>query len=462
MKAFKKALSVLLATLMVMNLGVFAVSATASGDYTIVSPYAEVVWDGENAWGAYKGSLHSHTTYSDAEDTLPVMVKEAYNQDYDFLAISDHGITGVDWNKEPDKQLLYTYQPIIDNPFEHLTDEEYESIKNGTYPLYDGTVRGKKMVPVLGANEFNNLSLTKNHVNGFFLPSDVGNGFAGAENERGYDQALKFIDENGGLSHINHPGDWLDSNSNPDVVNDPEKIAFFGDLILKYDSCLGMEVFNERNGTTGYDRILWDNLLMYCLPYGKNVIGFSNTDAHWTATVDSSFSVFMMEENNVENIKKTMQNGAFFGITRKLRANDIIGPEKEYDVMNEGLPYPMFTNIAVDGHKITVSVKDSYTVQWIANGKVISKTSVDANNSTVVLDLDKVSGAEDFQYVRAELFGEGGICVSQAFIIDDGSEPIEFEEDDTTCFEKIACWFKGTKVYAIVVELVRLIADAFE
>ena len=37
------------------------------------------------------------------------------------------------------------------------------------------------MVPVLGANEFNNLSLTKNHVNGYFLDSDKGNGFAGME-----------------------------------------------------------------------------------------------------------------------------------------------------------------------------------------------------------------------------------------------------------------------------------------
>ncbi len=462
MKFFKKTLSVFLCAVIIMNLGVFAVSASSGSDYTIVSPYKDVVWNGENAWGAYKGSLHSHSSYSDAEDTLAVMVKEAYNQDYDFLAVSDHGITGVDWNKTPDKQLLYTYQPIIGNPFKHLTDEEYEGIKNGTYPLYNGTARGKKMVAVLGANEFNNLSLTKNHVNGFFLPANVGNGFMGAENEIGYEQAIKFIHENNGLSHINHPGDWLDSNSNPDVVNDPEKIAFFGDLILNYDSCLGIEVLNERNGTTGYDRILWDNLLMYCLKYGEPVIGFSNSDAHWTSIVDSSFSVFMMEENTSDNIKKTMQSGAFFGITRKLRANKIIGPEKEIDVMNKGLPYPMFTNIAVDGHKITVSVKDSHTVQWIANGKVILKNSVTADNSTFTLDLDEIKDAENFQYVRVELFGEGGLCFSQAFIIDDGEkENIKHKEEPTFC-EKFNHWFRGTKVYTIFDELIRLIEDAFE
>lgn len=451
MKKFKKALSILLALMLVIQAGALCAASAADADYKIVSPYEDVVWSGENAWGAYKGSLHSHSSYSDADDTLSVMVKESYAQDYDFLAVSDHGITGVDWNKEPEKQLLYLYQPIIDNPYEHLTDEEYEAIKNGTYEN-----RGKKMTPVLGANEFNNLSLTKNHVNGFFLSGTVGSGFAGAENESGYEQALKFIEENGGLSHINHPGDWLDSNADPDVVNDPANIEFFGNLILKYDSCLGTEVLNERNGTTGYDRILWDNLLMYCLPYGKNVIGFSNSDAHRIGTVDSSFSIFMMEENNVENIKATMQSGAFFGITRKLRANDTIGPAEEIDVMNSGLPYPMFSSLTVDGHKITVTATDSHTVQWIANGKVISKSAI--GSDAVTLDLDAIEGAEDFQYVRVELFGEGGLCLSQALVIDNGAEPLEYEEE-TNLFEDIIYFLKGTKAWAIVSELIKAIKD---
>lgn len=451
MKSFKKLMCVLLSIMMLAQFAV--IGASAAEDYTIVNPYNEVIWSGNDAWGAYKGTLHSHTTYSDAEDTLPVMTEEYYNQDYDFLAHSDHGITGVDWDQKPDTQILYTYQWIIDNPYEHLTTEEYEAYKNGTHLLYDGTVRNKKIVPVLGANEFNNLSLTKNHVNGYFLPGTTGSGFAGAENERGFEQALKFIEENGGLSHINHPGDWLNSNANPDVVNDPYYISFFGDLMLKYDSCLGTEVFNERNGTTGYDRILWDNLLMYCLPYGKNVIGYSNTDAHWTSCVDSSFSVFMMEENNIDNIKKTMQNGAFFMVTRKIRPNEWIGPSEEIDVMNEGLPYPMFTNITVDGHKISVNATDAETIQWIANGKVIAKSAIGAD--TITLDLDAIEGAENFQYVRAELYGEGGLTLSQAFAIDNGAELLEYEDEEMTFGEKIVNWFKGTKLWAIIGEIIK-------
>lgn len=454
MKNIKKVLCIVLSVMLCTQFGSLGFAAGET-DYTIVNPYEDVIWSGDNAWGAYKGSLHSHTTYSDADDTLPVMVKASYERGYDFLAISDHGITGVEWDEEPDKQLLYTYQPIIDNPFEHLTTEEYDAIKNGTYEN-----RGYGMTPVLGANEFNNLSLTKNHVNGFFLDSDKGNGFPGAENEKGYEQAIKYIDENGGLSHINHPGDWLESNANPDVVNDPENVKFFSDLVLEYDSCLGIEILNERNGTTGYDRILWDNMLMYCLPYGKNVIGFSNSDAHRVGTIDSSFSVFMMEKNDSDHIKETMQSGAFFGITRKLRANTLndIGPAEAIDCIDSGIPYPMFTNIAVDGHSVTVSAKDSKTLQWIANGKVIKTVDV-SNGEPYTLNLDEIEGSEDFLYIRAELFGDGGLCCSQAFAIDDGSEPLEFEAE--TGFAAFVTAFintlKGTKLWAIVVEISRLI-----
>ncbi len=455
----KKILCAVLSIMLVLSVGIIGASAEG-GDYVIVSPYKDVVWEGDNAWGAYKGTLHSHTTYSDASESLSSMIKEYYNQDYDFVANADHGVTGVDWDKAPSFPALYLYQPIIGCKYEHLTTEEYTAIQNGTYPLYDGvTIRNKKMVPVLGANEFNFISLTKNHVNGYFLPENVGTGFPGCENMWGFDQALSYIEENDGLSHINHPGDWLDSNSNPQVVNDPEMIKLFGDLILKYDSCLGTEVFNERNGTTGYDRVLWDNLLMYTLPYGKNVIGFSNTDAHTHSTVDSSFSIFMMEDNNVDNIRKAMEKGNFFMVTRKLRENTVndIGPDKEFDVIDSGLPYPMFTKVSVDGHKITVAAKDADKVQFIANGKVIKSCAI--GSEPVTLDLDTVDGVEDFLYVRAELFGEGGMTITQALTIDRGAELPKYEEKTgiEALWEDILTILSSLRIGVIFQEIIRAI-----
>ena len=452
MKNIKKIICIALSMLLIAQIGVLAAGA-ADKDYTIVSPYEDVIWDGENAWGAYKGSLHTHSTYSDADETLVTMVKEHYNQGYDFLAFADHGTTGVAWNKAPSIVALYYYQLIIGNKFEHLTDEEFEAITSGTY-----NNRGKGMTCVTGANEFNYISLTKNHVNGYFITSKA-NAFPGGENEKGYTDALDYIDKAGGLSHINHPGDWLASNQNPEVVNDPAKVEFFGDLILKYDSCLGTEVFNERNGTTGYDRVLWDNLLMYTLPYGKTVIGFSNNDAHHTGTVDTSFSIFMMDENNMEAVKETMQSGAFFMVTRMLRKNVVneIGPEEEFDASNTELAYPMFNKLTVDGHKITVSVKDATQVQFIADGKVISKSAVDANGATVTLDLDTIEGAEDFLYVRVEALGEGGMTLSQALVIDDGSEKPDYEEVTRDCAGFFEYIYRSSKLCSIINELIALI-----
>ena len=448
MKKTGKIMSVLLCFALLLQAAALGTTAFAAENdsYTIVSPYKDVVWSGENAWGAYRGNLHSHTTYSDGNIDLDTMVKKYYELGYDFLANADHGVTGVEWNKEPSRQVLYSYQTLLGYKVAHMSDEDYAAVTNGTY-----NNRGRKMVCVTGGNELNNLSLSKNHVNGFFLPSDVGNGFGGIENEAGYEKAIKFVQDNGGLSHINHPGDWIESNANPEAVNDQYNIKMFGDLILKYDSCLGTEVLNEKNGTTGYDRVLWDNLLMYCLPYGKTVLGFSNTDAHNLENVDSSFSVFMMEENTVDNIKATMQNGAFFAVTRILRGNDFeIGPKEGFDVRNTDFAYPMFTELSVDGHKITVTATDAEEIQFIANGKVISKQAI--GSDAVVLDLDQIVGAADFEYVRVELKGQGGMCLSQALVIDDGSEPLKFEENATFA-QKLVIAFKGTKLWTIIQEI---------
>lgn len=449
----KKLISLILSLSLIFSFAVMAVNG--QNDYSIISPYSEVVWEGDNAWGAYKGTLHSHSTYSDADIDLATMIKEYYNQGYDFLANTDHGITGVEWNRKQPTLLLYTYQKLSGKTIAHLTDEEFEAITTGTYPLYDGTVRGTKMTCVTGGNELNNLTLTKSHVNAFFLPEGKGNGFGGSEN--GFEKAVSFTEKNGGLSIINHPGDWLESNNDISTVYDEENIKLFGDIILKYDSCLGMEVFNEKNSVTPYDRILWDNLLMYTLPYGKTVIGFSNTDAHTLDNIDSSFSIFMMEENTVDNIKETMQSGASFLVTRSLRrGNDIIGPEKSFDVRNSGLPYPVFTKVLVDGHKITVSADNAKTVQFIADGKVIYKSEI--GSDTVTLDLDTIEGAENFSYVRAEVFGDGGLCLTQALIIDDGSTPLTYSEDVNFALvaKEFIFMLKSTRLWTIIIELYRM------
>ena len=81
----------------------------------------------------------------------------------------------------------------------------------------------------------------------------------------------------------------------------------------------------------GMAAFMVDNLLMSVLPYGRTVIGFANSDAHDLEHIDTSFSIYMMDDNSVESVKEAMQSGTFFPVTRKLRGNDIIGPAKEID-----------------------------------------------------------------------------------------------------------------------------------
>ncbi|MCR5783227.1 MAG: hypothetical protein K6G90_10900 [Clostridia bacterium] len=449
----KKFLSVLLCSLLIC--GTVIVPAFAAGSYAIVSPYADVVWEGEGAWNAYKGNLHTHSTVSDAEMDYNEMILDHYRQGFDFLAMTDHGVTGKAWNEEPTHLPLYIYQYLLGNKTTRLTQEEFDGVTSGSYPV-DGQPRGYGMTCVTGGNELNALTITKCHVNGMFLPPHVGDNYLGYEND--HEGAVRLADEAGALSFINHPGDWLHSNRDIGRVSDPENVKYYSDILLKYDSCLGMEVFNERNHVTNYDRILWDNVLMTCLPYGKRVIGFSNNDAHFYSHIDSSYSVFMMPENTVENIKATMQSGAFFCVTRELGGNDIIGPATGFDVRYSETPYPMFSELSVDGHTVTVRAHDCGTLQWIANGKVIAKEQADGNGEIVyTLDLDGIEGAEDFLYIRCELFGEGGCTLSQALVIDDGTEPQKYTPDDSVKAKAGSIWNRIRSLRIFV--LIKLIWD---
>lgn len=462
MKTAKKVLSVIMAVVMITGVFQLSVLAAEKKDYTIKNPYEEVIWEGDGAWGAYKGCLHTHSTASDAEVDFRDMILEYYNQGFDFLAMTDHAVTGKAWNKKPTTLPLYLYQYIIGNKVTYFTDEEFAALQDGTFKV-DGQARGKGMVCVPGGNELNGLTITKDHVNGIFLPEHAGDNYLGFEND--YEGAVRLADHYGAYSFINHPGDWLDSNRDRANCSDPEKIAYFADILLRYDTCLGTEVFNEHNGTTGYDRDTWDNLLMACLPYGKNVIGFSNGDTHYIRDVDSSYSMFMMEENNLENIKKTMANGAFFMVTRCIRADkEKFGPEESLDCRDSGLPCPMFTYVKVDGHKITVKYNNAYDLKWVANGEVIKSEKVreSADSATYVLDLDSVEGAEDFLYVRCQLIGKGGVTLTQAFALDDGAEKPVYERDNSfkAVMQRGLRQFLSLRIFVLIKLIWVAIADA--
>ena len=138
-------------------------------DYKIINPYAQVNELIKNSDNHYKTNLHTHSTYSDANFTMTEMIEGFYDNDFDILAFAEHGIFGKEWDKEPTKIPLFTFQYLWHGKKVHPTTEQYHAFLNGTYrtPANSRTKkRGLMCVP--DAIELNMFTLVKNHVNGYF------------------------------------------------------------------------------------------------------------------------------------------------------------------------------------------------------------------------------------------------------------------------------------------------------
>ena len=429
-----KVLSLVTVVSMLFALMQIGVSAAAVTNYKITNPYESVTHLLGNEENHYKTNLHTHSTYSDATIPLTEMVKEHYNQDFDILAMADHGVIGVPWNEEPTLIPLYQYNPLIGNKQEHFTDEEFEAILAGTYS--DGsTTRTVKngLQCVTGAIEGNMLVIQKNHVNGYFMNDNRTEGYLGDEGD--FDTIIRMIDEAGGISHINHPGDWLgsaagelvyDADGNVmytpngeemtvgyQIATDPGNVQFFANFFRQYDSCLGIEVYNAFDRPTRTDRVLWDGLLKTIIPEGRNVWGFANNDAHTNEDVDTCFMDFVLPEFSQANVRTAMENGTFFAVSR-YDWGDRIGTTMEY---------PTVTGIVVDDENdtITITAKNTNAIKWVADGVYIQEDTVSSNGVCVSTIKLQDYTADISCYVRAELNGEGGRTLTQAFVCDDGN-----------------------------------------
>lgn len=413
--------------------GIMQISVSAAGTtYKITNPYESVTHLLGNEDNHYKTNLHTHSTYSDATIPLTEMVKEHYNQDFDVLGIADHGVIGREWDQQPTLIPLYQYNPLIGNKQEHFTKEEFEAIVAGTYS--DGTTRTKKtgLNCLTGAIEGNMLVLQKNHVNGYFMDDYRTEGVLGDEGD--FNTMIEMIEDAGGISHINHPGDWLGSakgelvydedgnvmyTPNGDemtvgyqIATDPGNVQFFANFFRVYPSCLGIEVYNAFDRPTRTDRVLWDGLLKVIIPEGRNVWGFANNDAHTNEDVDTCFMDFILPEYSQANMRTAMENGTFFAVSR-YEWGDRIGTTMEY---------PTVTGIVVDDERdtITITAKNTDSIKWIADGVYIQEDTVSVNGVCVsTIKLQNYS--EDIScYVRAEIDGPGGRTLTQAFVCDDG------------------------------------------
>ncbi len=383
--------------------------------YKITNPYGEVTSLLGESDNHYKTNLHTHSTYSDANNTMVEMIEGFYDNDFDILAFAEHGIFGKEWDQEPSIIPLFLFQNLWHGKRCHPTTEQYHAILDGTYKT-EKNLRTKKrgLMCVPDAIEANMFTLMKNHVNGYFTDAAC-EGIYGKEND--FEIPIRKIQNSGGISHINHPTDWLGARQNPDCGTKPENVRYFADLLRRYRSCLGIEVLNMYDIPNRCDRILWDSLLKTLIPEGKrSVWGFANSDAHRVCEIDTAFMDFILPEYSLDNLRHAMESGSFFAIARY--AKNELGEH----FAGHGA-YPVVTGIEVDeeNDSITLTGINCKAIEWIADGEIIQSETLEADGEiTTTIRLgehsDKISC-----YVRAQLKGDGGICMTQAFICDGGN-----------------------------------------
>lgn len=425
----RRLVCLLLAAALLVPLCLTASAAAGEPHFTISNPYDGVDW---GTWGAYRANLHTHTFASDGPLDVGATIEAYYAEGYDVLALTDHGVVSHGWDVTPQTVPLISFKAIFTKP-KPLTAQRSAEIALGT----DRGGRGMTEVP-LGIEQ-NAASMTLAHVNTFF--ADYGQGKWGKEND--FEGPIAAVDALGGISHINHPGDWTGAKDDPAQAKNPENVRFFGTLLKKYPSCLGVEIVNGTETSTRNDRIFWDSLLEYMIPSGRNVWAFANADAHETESLFSAFEVLMMPANNQTNVRAALENGTFFACSR-LAFNEL-----GEDFVASG-PMPSVRRITVDAAEETIAIEgaDCDSIQWISRGEVI------ATGGTI--DLNDYE-SEIGRYVRAQLKGPGGICWTQAFVTDDGSAlPVEPEPTPfQVLLDRLIFEVKSTRLYVILSLLIR-------
>ena len=462
----KRFFAVVLSILMVASMGVSAFAAET--DYAISNPYADVEWD---TFSAYKADLHSHTNASDGDNTTKEMAERHYELGFDIYAQSDHGTVNYSWTDKDSYDDTIKFIMMIKEGISPIVmlDKEGTAENGKAYTVttvdgddYYAQEGGHTMMRVPFANEQNPTSFNNAHVNTWFV--DWGHGRIGGTSD--YATPISAVDELGGVSVINHPGEYTSARdvlTTEEAYNDDDfgyYIDKFENILMTYDSCIGIDINSKGDSRTRFDRKLWDTMLTDLVPAGRNVFAIASTDAHNLGIVDSGYIMAMMPELTSAALKECLLSGAFFaqscycGNTDELVAYstallasdnadavalgeqmkatadhnlaEIANGEKggEFRFAEDGTLTEV-KSIAVDDAEdsITINAENALYIRWISdNGTVVAE-----GNS---IDLDECENIGS--YVRAEILSEGAVTYTQAFTLDyEGMPEADYNEDFT-------------------------------
>lgn len=465
----KKTLCLLLSLLLALSVLLPAGSALAAPRYAITNPYAGIDWATVRQ---YKTALHSHTNASDGDHTLYQSLERHYRTGYDIVAVTDHGVVDEGWDDGAKQNVIKTLLTVFgrsEGDLEYLG--ETGTFSDGTPYRYVNTVSGddylhagERVILRLPYGVENNAVSVNAHVNSWFVNSTD-------NSVTTYADAVRRVERLGGLSVINHPGEYTKARyefSSADAYNDENPayayyINKYAALLDKYPSCLGIDVNSKGDNRTRFDRVLWDRLLTRFAANGKNVYAIASSDAHQLDKIDTGFTLLLASSLSSPAARKAMESGQFFAASHcignpeelaeyaaglaafcgetdptLLRVNaalaamreriaginsgkygrdDAIGAE--YTVLDgQGFTtvdsFPAITAIETDdgAGRITIRTENAKLVRFVSDGKTVCMLPA----GEAVLQLDDYADLLG-DYVRAEVLGDGGVLYTQAFLL---------------------------------------------
>ncbi len=355
---------------------IFSSHIEGTKDYEISSPYEAVDW---STYGQFKTALHVHSKENGGDDEPAAVFEDHYAKNYNVVALTDHDYVNTTWDRTDRPRRTYLTTARLNEMISGIGRENV----------------GMQPIP------FSIEQTVTENINTYFV---------NFRNEYGstIEENIAAAEKGGGISQINHPGRYTGGSAGGSYGAERSRewyfVSKYTKLFLKYSSCYGMEIINKKDGDSASDRILWDNVLENTLPM-RSVWATSDDDTHLAADTGFSFNMLLMPSNNLTNIRSALTGGTFYAVAKAAKR------ELGEDFVATGeTPKLTGVNVDQDEHKITIKAENYTSIEWIADGRVISTgDSIDINYFEKQVN----------KYVRAQIKGPGGIAFVQPFAVQD-------------------------------------------
>ncbi len=447
-KESRKVIALFLALLM---MGAVSVPTMAAEDvaatnknYIIDNPYEGIDWD---KWEDYKTQLHCHTNASDGFLTIKEFCDIHYANNFEIVALTDHGTLNRGWNNVPETvPLMRLIKKERTNmaPIEPIPENEYQAYLNGTHEdrtytveygegteddivLTRTTANGMLDVPL--GNELNMATPVADcHLTGYF--AEYGQGLAGVFGD--YETPSKGVMEAGGISFLSHVGEYVYTDKDSaDHVGQPVDDYYatkFARLFMDYaGSSLGTGINSATDAHTRCDRILYDQILQKTIPNGVVPWGNTFADSHNETSVNDAYTMSWLPELTLDAFRACLEKGQFFSVSHYSNGVELNGMEEmpgfvEQDVYDtksywlDNTPQVKKIDVDQDNDTITVYGENANIITWVSNGNVIKREQLVNGKATLDLHNDELLD-NPYLYVRFYLSGDNGICYANPMVL---------------------------------------------